>query len=108
MNQNKLSRKESEILNLRNRVRRYEKRLIIISAQEAIKQGIEKIVLTDNPDAQFNEVLADPKVIQVYEKGEYSNPYELIELAKNVAPSLYRRYHESLRKLKERIAELKN
>lgn len=100
-----ISRKTRELYTLRNRVHRYWKRLVEISSKIAKEKGIE-VIMTETLEGQINSVLTNPQAVQVYKNGELVNANELIELSKTTAPSLYRKYHESLKTYNLKISEL--
>lgn len=102
-----LTRKESELINLRNRYHRYWRKLLKVSIKIAKERGIETIVIEDYDD-QINIALRNPDVIQVYQENDIVNADELIELSKDVMPSLYRRYHGSKRKYYSELKKLEN
>lgn len=100
-------RKTRELCILRNRILRYWKRLTAISFKVAKEKGIEFIV-TKNYEDQINNLLENPNTIQIYEQGELCNADELIELSRNIAPSLYGKYKRESRKYYSGISELKD
>lgn len=114
MNQSKLSPEARGILEKTNELKRLGKRtlkrwnkLVEISFRIAQERGIE-IKVIENYEDQINSVLDNPEAIQLYteedeyNKGDdtYMNADKQIELAKDVVPFLYKRYHEGLRKYK--------
>lgn len=100
-----ISRKTRELYTLRKKIHIYWKKLIAISFKVAKEKGIETIVIGDYED-QIDNTLTNPQAVQVYRNGELVNANELIELSKDINPSLYRKYHGNLKEYNLGILEL--
>ncbi|MBU2523081.1 MAG: hypothetical protein KKE23_02205 [Nanoarchaeota archaeon] len=81
-----LLRKISEMNTLRNRIVRYQKKLVF--------EGLKK----NDPKEDFDINSLDSKLIG---SEEYSDVTSIVELAKDDYPSLYRRFHQSIFKFKK-------
>jgi hypothetical protein len=88
------ARKTRELYTMQNRLHRYWKRLVAESFLAAREKGLD-IFVNDMPDTALT---GGYNAIYIYEKGEYVNADELIELSKSRTPSLYRKYMQGKEK----------
>jgi len=98
---NKIQRKTRELQTLQNRLHRYWKKLVAVSIGVAKEKGIKTEIL------EVGESPSNPLKIQVYEDSDgiaYSD--NLLELSKDVAPSLYNKYKTGKQKYEQGLDEL--
>lgn len=97
----KIQNKTRELQTLQNRLHRYWKKLVAISIGVAKEKGIKTEIL------EVGELPSDLSKIQVYEDSNgFAYADNLLKLAKNKEPSLYRKYQDGKIRYEQGINEL--
>lgn len=102
-----IHRKTMELHSLRNRIKRYWKKLATESIKIAKEKGIESEIIDLG---NLNETIFLPvgsKTIPIYKDGEAIDEDILLKLAKPKFPVLYRKYYEGKEKFGKGYDELK-
>ena len=101
MNQEEqLTRRSLELYTLRNRLHRYWKKLVAVSIGVAKERGIKSRFI------EFGDIVEDDQKIHIHTDGENVDVSELLKLAQDRVPSLYRRYQTGRHRYEQGIREL--